>query len=668
MDKKEKKPIITVAAGKGKLLGITDKFLEKLGLEPVARNRELIQYRELPNCILKICILRWDDIKRYANNFDLIIYGCDQWLEDGKKSMIALDYYEQNNCRLSLLVPEKDKHLPMSHFRDNKVATGYPNLAGDYLGIMYHNIVKMSGSVEASVGMGWADSIFDIVESGETAKAQGLVEYKTFLRFGAVVATTKPEMIPMLSDLGLIPRNTNGLTIAFDGLDGSGKSSLAKHLVQEGLGNNAPTVLVCPYSGFVGMAAKDFLKAQKPLEWAITVGYNHWKAPRNANAIYDRSVLTFLTELLKAGCTKQEIDKALSAWDKVDILFYCKAPIQTILKRRNGQEGNDEYDYEESLMEYEKLYEKAVEYLKQNTGIKVIPVDTGKDIACSILEVKAGINETEGKRKMLSREDIKNLDTVSREPVSEGKSKAFYKVTDNLYLMVFKPHLRSITSEREENIEGTDIERLMACLHIMLLAEKEGISTQLAYDRIVDIGGMSGLLVTPAKTIPIEFIVRYYAAGSIVRQFPGLVNKGDKFDTPLLKFDYKQDISVAGIDDPMLNESYITGLGLLTQEQLDLLKEKMSHVAGMVSEELQKASMKLVDIKMEFGFDRNGNILLIDEISQDCIRADDTNTGEPMTKDAFRNMQTDEEVLCKYKSFNERVIGKDLSGLWESYE
>lgn len=107
--------------------------------------------------------------------------------------MIALKHYEQANCRLSLLVPEEQKDQPIRYFLDRKVATGYPELAKSYMGISEKNIVKMTGSVEASISLGWADSIFDIVESGETAKVNGLVEKKVFVKFGAVLATTKPE-------------------------------------------------------------------------------------------------------------------------------------------------------------------------------------------------------------------------------------------------------------------------------------------------------------------------------------------------------------------------------------------------------------------------------------------------------------------------------------------
>lgn len=145
-------------------------------------------------------------------------------------------------------------------------------------------------------------------------------------------------------------------------------------------------------------------------------------------------------------------------------------------------------------------------------------------------------------------------------PIIEGKSKKFYKVNDEALFMVFKPHLRSITSKREENIKNTDLERLRVNLLIMLILEYNGIKTHLLGRNIVTINDKQGIYVKKVQTIPIEFIGRYYAAGSIVRLFPALVSEGEEFKNILLKFDYKQDIKIAGIDDPTLNESYIVGI------------------------------------------------------------------------------------------------------------
>lgn len=240
--------------------------------------------------------------------------------------------------------------------------------------------------------------------------------------------------------------------------------------------------------------------------------------------------------------------------------------------------------------------------------------------------------------------------------IAEGKSKIIYKLDDDMCFMVFKPHLRSITYNREGNIAGTEVERLKACLSFMNLLESKGIKTQLKHSTLVTIDGIEGILVKEITPIPIEFISRFYASGSIVRLFPSLVKEGDKFKEPLFKYDLKQDIAVAGVDDPMLNESYIVGLGLLTREQFERGQKLLSDISLTLNELFDSKNIKLIDMKMEFGFDKDGNIVLIDEISQDCIRANDKETDQTITKDAYRQMKTEEEVLNLYKDFNKIIF------------
>lgn len=240
-------------------------------------------------------------------------------------------------------------------------------------------------------------------------------------------------------------------------------------------------------------------------------------------------------------------------------------------------------------------------------------------------------------------------------PEVEGKSKKIYKLDETTYFMSFKPHLRSITYGREENIEGTEKERLKANIYFMNLLESKGIKTQIKNNKIQEVDGIEGILVKKIRTIPIEFICRYYAAGSIVRLYPSLVKEGQKFKTPLYKFDLKQDIKVAGIDDPTLNENYIVGLNLLTKEQFEKAKQILVKVGEIINKELEDKGIKLIDMKIELGFDENSDIVVIDEISQDCIRANDMKTDKSLTKDAFRQLKSDEEVLNCYKEFNKRL-------------
>jgi phosphoribosylaminoimidazole-succinocarboxamide synthase len=239
--------------------------------------------------------------------------------------------------------------------------------------------------------------------------------------------------------------------------------------------------------------------------------------------------------------------------------------------------------------------------------------------------------------------------------VADGKSKTLHATArPDVCLMEFKPHARSITSRREEDVPGSDYWRMLATLEILSLLGETGVPTHLLYPRAIFSGGRLYLAVSRARPIPIEWICRYEAAGSIVRLFPGLVRPGQRFDEPLFKYDYKQDVQVAGVDDPTLNESYIVGLGLLGEGQLHAARAMLAFVGRQVRAQLRAAGMRLIDMKMEFGFVGEQTVL-IDEISQDCIRAVDDATDRPLTKDVFRLLQSPEEVVGAYEAFARRL-------------
>lgn len=386
------KPVIKLGAGKGKLLPVLQQYLKQLEIPKIENSRKLVHRFEKDNYILEVTLLRWEDIKRYAHEFDMIIYGSDQWLESGHKSMISLQYFEQKNCRISLMVRKEQKNMPIQYFRERKVATSYTNLAKEYLGIKEENIVKISGSVEAAVTLGWADSIFDVIETGKSAEDNGLVEYKTFVKFGAILATKKAEKIPLFEDLGLIKKQKKGKIIAFDGLDGSGKSTLAKYLVQNPILNSNSTVLITPYSGSIGSQAKSLWNAGKYFEWATIIGKNHWKAPENVNSIYDRSILTFLTDLINEKLPEERILEAIKTWEPLpDILFFCDIPPQISLERRT--QDKDQFDELKSLEKYYVLYKNAIDFVEKHNLVKIIKLDTNMPIEDCIKQVEKSIKK-----------------------------------------------------------------------------------------------------------------------------------------------------------------------------------------------------------------------------------------------------------------------------------
>lgn len=389
------KILVTIGAVKGRLQKVLHEYLKVVGAKvPNISDRILVYDIEMESCILRISLLKWVDITKNYNKFDFVIYGSDKWLEKSNKSFVALKFFEQKDCRMSILVPKELEHMPLEYFTKRKVATSYPNLLKEHLSVADDNIVTMEGSVEASIPLKWADSIFDVVETGKTARENGLVEHTKVMKFGAVLATTRVDKIPLFINLGLIDKIDDFKCVAFDGIDGSGKSTLAKVLVQNGLFKNVPTVLVEPFSGHVGRENFNLWKGNKFMDWSMCIAKTHWRANNIVNMVYDRSILTAIVDLFYNGESEENIIKVIDSWKPLpDILFYCKVKPETAYSRTLQRSDKDEFESLDSLKTYYELYEKAVAFLTEKNILKIVELDVEKNTSEVIQDVKLKIQE-----------------------------------------------------------------------------------------------------------------------------------------------------------------------------------------------------------------------------------------------------------------------------------
>lgn len=137
------KIIITVGAVKGRLQKVLHKYIESLGIKVPEINPRLLVYDiETEKFILRINLLKWIDITKNYDKFDLVIYGADKWLENSNKAFVSLKHFEQNDCRMSILVPEELKDYPLAYFLNKKIATTYPNILKQNYQINDKNIIE----------------------------------------------------------------------------------------------------------------------------------------------------------------------------------------------------------------------------------------------------------------------------------------------------------------------------------------------------------------------------------------------------------------------------------------------------------------------------------------------------------------------------------------------
>ncbi len=136
-------------------------------------------------------------------------------------------------------------------------------------------------------------------------------------------------------------------------------------------------------------------------------------------------------------------------------------------------------------------------------------------------------------------------------------------------------------------------------------------------------------LVKHLKMIPLECVVRNFAAGSLVRRLG--VEEGIALAPPTFELFLKND----ALGDPMVNESHAISFGWATTRDIGRMRELTYRVNEVLSELFLAGGMLLVDFKLEFGV-FNGEIVLGDEFSPDGCRLWDRETRRKLDKDRFR--------------------------------
>ncbi len=208
----------------------------------------------------------------------------------------------------------------------------------------------------------------------------------------------------------------------------------------------------------------------------------------------------------------------------------------------------------------------------------------------------------------------------------EGKAKKVYRTDDpRYYIIEYKDEATAFDGKKKGIIQGKGTINNKVSAVFFHLLEENGVPTH-----FVELLSPTEMLVKKVEIIPLEVIVRNYAAGSISKRL-GL-EEGLKFDQPVVEFSYKND----ELGDPMVNNYHILAMKLATEEEINTLTQQALRVNQILSQFLLKKNIILVDFKLEFGKTPEGHIVLADEISPDTCRFWDSTTMEKLDKDRFR--------------------------------
>lgn len=224
----------------------------------------------------------------------------------------------------------------------------------------------------------------------------------------------------------------------------------------------------------------------------------------------------------------------------------------------------------------------------------------------------------------------------------EGKAKQVYSTdNENEYIVYYKDDATAFNGEKKASIQSKGILNNKICTIMFETLEKAGIKTH-----FIKTLSDREQLVKKVTILPLEVIVRNITAGSFCKRYG--VEEGIVLDKPIFEMSYKND----EYGDPLVNDDHAIALKLATQEEIDYIREQTLKINEIMKEFFLKLNLKLVDFKLEFGKDTDGNIILADEISPDTCRLWDVNTNEKLDKDRFRRdlgdlIQGYEEVLSR---------------------
>ena len=224
----------------------------------------------------------------------------------------------------------------------------------------------------------------------------------------------------------------------------------------------------------------------------------------------------------------------------------------------------------------------------------------------------------------------------------EGKAKKIFSTeNDNEFVVYYKDDATAFNGEKKAEISSKGILNNKISTIMFEELAKEGIESHF-------IKSLSDreMLVKKVEILPLEVIVRNITAGSFCKRYG--VEEGMVLDTPIFEMSYKND----ELGDPLLNDDHAIALKLATKEEIDFLRSQTLKINEIMKKFFLKMDLKLVDFKLEFGKDVDGNIILADEISPDTCRLWDVNTNEKLDKDRFRRDLGDlvegyEEVLAR---------------------
>jgi phosphoribosylaminoimidazole-succinocarboxamide synthase len=238
--------------------------------------------------------------------------------------------------------------------------------------------------------------------------------------------------------------------------------------------------------------------------------------------------------------------------------------------------------------------------------------------------------------------------------LAEGKTKQIYAHPgdDSLAYMASKDQITAGDGVRRNQLAGKARWSTITTANVFRLLNQEGIATAFV-DQIND----ATLLVRRCTMLPIEEVMRRIATGSFLKRHPE-VQEGTRFEPVLVETFFKDDAQ----HDPQIWEEGIVQLGIATSQEIAWMAGEGRRVFEVLERAWASVNVTLVDLKIEFGRDAKGELLVADVIDNDSWRLwPDGDKNRMLDKQVYRNLKevTDfdlQEIADRY------ALVADLTG------
>ena len=204
--------------------------------------------------------------------------------------------------------------------------------------------------------------------------------------------------------------------------------------------------------------------------------------------------------------------------------------------------------------------------------------------------------------------------------VYTGKTKDVFALDNGNYLLKFKDDCtgKDGVFDPGENAVGLTIDgvgdvNLRMSIYFFEKINAAGIRTHYVSADLAN----TTMEVLPAKVFGqgLEVICRHKAVGSFLRRYGQYIDSGA--DLPAyVETTFKND----ELGDPLVTKDGLVVLGVMTEQQYDDMKDMTQKITKIVADDLLEKGLVLYDIKFEYGYDADGNVMLIDEIASGNMR------------------------------------------------